>query len=50
MDILEQVREINKQKQEKVFPIRKKLNSDGTIDVIMNETNKFEFNLKNKEL
>lgn len=50
MDILEQVREINKQKQEKVFPIRKKLNSDGTIDVIMNETNKFKFNLKNKEL
>ena len=42
-EILEDVREYNMKMQEKTFPVRKKFNSDGTIDIIMNENNKFDF-------
>lgn len=51
-EILEDVREYNMKKQEKTFPVRKKFNSDGAIDIIMNENNKFDFDFdtENKAL
>lgn len=51
-EILEDVREYNMKRQGKTFPIRKKFNSDGTIDIIMNENNKFDFDFdsENKAL
>lgn len=44
-EILENVREYNMKRHEKTFPIRKKFNSDGTIEIIMNKNNKFDFDI-----
>lgn len=43
--VLEEVREYNKLEHDKYFPIRYKVNEDGSREIIMNEHNKFDFSL-----
>ena len=43
-EVLKSVIEYNKDRQQIVFPVRKKINNDG-ISEIMNENNKFEFEI-----
>ena len=44
-DILDKVRVDNKIEQNRFFPIRYKVDIDGNKEIIMNENNKFDFNL-----
>lgn len=44
-EILESVRKYNKERQEISFPTRKRVNEDGTKEIIMNENNKFDFHI-----
>lgn len=44
-DVLESVRKYNMERQDISFSIRKKNNDDGTSEIIMNENNKFEFEI-----
>ena len=49
-DVLNNVIEHNKERQQIVFPVRKKINSDGTSEIVMNENNKFDFEFSGKVL
>lgn len=44
-NVLDNVRYYNEERQAKVFPIRYKINEDGSKEIIMNEHNKFDFSL-----
>lgn len=49
-EVLKNVIEYNKERQQIVFPVRKKINSDGTSEIVMNENNKFDFEFSGKVL
>lgn len=42
-NVLDKVREYNKDRHKKFFPVRYRVNKDGGKEVIMNEDNKFDF-------
>lgn len=44
-NVLENVREYNKERHDKVFPTRYRVNEDSSREIIMNEHNKFDFSL-----
>ena len=44
-EVLESVRKYNMERQDISFPIRKRINEDGTSEIIMNENNKFDFDI-----
>ena len=46
-EALENVRKYNKKRHEIVFPLRYRINEDSSKEIIMNEHNKFDFNLEN---
>lgn len=49
-EVLKRVIEYNKDRQQIVFPVRKRINSDGTSEIVMNENNKFDFDIGTKIL
>lgn len=49
-EVLKSVIEYNKDRQQIVFPVRKKINNDGTSEIVMNENNKFDFEFSGKIL
>lgn len=49
-EVLKSVIEYNKDRQQIVFPVRKKIDSDGTSEIVMNENNKFDFEFSGKVL
>jgi len=49
-ETLDNVREYNKDRHKKFFPIRYRVNKDGSMEIIMNENNKFDFDLNVKKI